>query len=91
MTPAQNTAFNFIRERITATGVCPSYVEISEVLGVASKSVAYRVVDALIREGYLVRGSAGCARSLRLVETELRDVPTAALVAELERRGLILG
>jgi len=91
VTPVQKNALDFIRAQVMSTGVCPSYVEISRQLGVKSKSASYRVVDALIREGYLVRGTAGAARSLRLVESNLRDVPTVALVAELERRGVILG
>lgn len=88
MTPNQHKVFHFIRDRIAETGICPSYDEIGERLGVASKSVAYRVVEALIRDGYLVRGATGAARSLRLADADLRDVPTSALIAELERRGV---
>lgn len=91
MTPAQHKAYSFIRTRIETTGVCPALTEIAGAMGVVSKSNAYRVIDALVRDGFLERGLVGTARNLRLVANDLTSVPTPALVAELERRGVRFG
>lgn len=88
MTPAQQKAYSCIRDSIAATGVCPSLVEIARAMGVKSKSNSYRVIDALVRDGHLVRGVRGTRRSLRLANDNLAHVPTSALMAELERRGV---
>lgn len=91
MTEAQATVYQFIRDRMAATGVCPSLTEIAGAMGVKSKSNAYRVIDALVRDGHIVRGVRGTNRSLRLPREALTHVPTSALIAELERRGVRLG
>lgn len=91
MTPVQAKVLGFIREQINATGICPTREEIAGVMGVVSKSNTQRVIDALVRDGHLLRGKRGSFRSLRLPGVDLTTVNTAALVAELERRGVILG
>lgn len=91
MTPVQVKVFTFIQERIENTQVSPTMEEIAVVMGVKSKSNVCRVIDALVRDGYIVRGAARSARSLRLANDNLRHVSTSALMAELERRGVILG
>lgn len=89
MTPRQQQLFAFICDQIEATGITPSYSEMAAALGLTSKGNIVRLVNALIRDGFLVRGHRGSARSLRLkIEAiELRHVSSSALVAELERRG----
>ncbi|WIA55484.1 hypothetical protein N6H05_21015 [Sphingobium sp. WTD-1] len=91
MTPSQRCAYDFIRDRISSTGVCPALTEIAAAMGVKSKGNAFRVVDALVRDGYLRRGQAGSSRNLRLVGDDLAHVATSSLMAELERRGVRLG
>lgn len=91
MTPVQIKALDFIRDRIAATGVSPSYCEIADAIGGGSKSHAFRVVHELIEDGLLQRGRAGQRRSLRLPEENIFTVPTVTLLAELRRRGVSLG
>jgi SOS-response transcriptional repressor LexA len=91
MTPSQKTALSFIAAQLEATGICPTLDDIANAMGVKSKSNAARVIDALVRDGYLKRGAYGTRRNLRLADINLRDVTTSALMAELERRGVALG
>ena len=91
MTPVQVKVFTFIQERIESTRVCPTLEEIAAVMGVKSKSNVCRVIDRLVRDGYIVRGAAKSARNLRLANDNLCRVSTSALMAELERRGVRLG
>lgn len=91
MTEHQVNLLEFIRQRIEQSGVRPSYVEMCEALGLRSRSAVVRVVDALVREGHLLRAAKGQRRGLTLSGANLRAVPTAALVAELARREYRLG
>lgn len=91
MTPVQIKALDFVRDRIAATGVSPTYLEIADAISAGSKSYAFRVVEQLIDYGALRRGPAGARRSLSLTEPSIFTVPTPALLAELQRRGVRLG
>ena len=54
LTPRMKEAFDFIDGHLTRTGgISPSYDEIAEGLGVASKSSAWRLVSALRERGYI--------------------------------------
>ena len=87
LTPHELRALDFIRDRIAATGSSPTYQEISTELGWSAKSGAHRIVDSLIRQGALVR-RPNTLRGLALADgPRLFTVPTAALRAELARRG----
>lgn len=87
LTPHELRALDFIRNRIAETGIAPTYQEISTEIGWKAKSGAHRVVDALIRQGALVR-RPNTLRGLALADgPRLFTVPTAALRAELARRG----
>lgn len=86
MTPKQAKLLDFIRDRLEATGVAPSYTEMSVYMG-NTRSNCHLMVDRLAREGKLKRvGNAD--RNLRLASPwrSLNDVPTGALRAELARR-----
>ncbi|MEC7931265.1 MAG: hypothetical protein VX205_03060 [Pseudomonadota bacterium] len=91
MTEQQHRTFTFVRDQIMATGVCPSMAEIAEHLNLKSKSNVARVIDALVRDGHLVRGARRSRRNLHLANDNLVHVATSALIAELERRGVRLG
>lgn len=87
LTPLELRALDFIRKRIAETGSAPTYQEISTELGWKAKSGAHRIVDALIRQGVLIR-RPNTLRGLALADgPRLSIVPTAALRAELARRG----
>lgn len=91
MTPRQIRTLDFIREALTETGVCPTYAEIATGIGLRSKSNAHQAVEALVRDGHLLRGERQSDRSLRLPGASLTGVQTPHLVAELRRRGVTLG
>lgn len=88
MTPRQKDCLDFVTRRIGETGIAPSYDEILDELGLSSKSSIARLVEALVDAGHL-RRRPGRARSLELTgkDRDLSAIATAALVAELERRG----
>ncbi|MGB3931332.1 MAG: hypothetical protein WBL20_20505, partial [Sphingobium sp.] len=79
----------FVRARIDATGVSPSYVEMGDALGLRSRSAVFKIVKALIRDGHL-RSNRGRSRGLSLPGVNLRAVATQAMIVELERRGVRL-
>lgn len=86
MTPRQTSALDYIRERIARLGSSPSLTDIGTHLGVA-KSGAWETVSQLIEMGHLVR-RARRAHGLELAgEPDLRVVSSAAMRAELARRG----
>lgn len=88
MTHMQAQALDFIA-RFTREndGVGPSFQELSDELGLKSKSGAYRLVEALVERGRLTR-LPNRARTLRVVPENLFDgIPSHLLVAELARRG----
>jgi SOS-response transcriptional repressor LexA len=91
VTPQQRKAFDYIKGEIDGFGICPTLDQIAHFMGLKSKSNVSRIVDALIRDGYLLRGTTGARRNLRLAGDDLRQVATSALIAELERRGVRLG
>lgn len=69
-------------------GMCPTYQEIMEWLGLRSKSGVHRIITALEERGR-IRRKANRARALDIVHEDpkgLRAFPTVALVAELARR-----
>ena len=86
MTPYQLKVLDFVRARIEARGISPTYDEIRRELGHKSKSSTARIVDALVRQGHLHRQS-GRHHGLSLAARSLAQVPTADLRAELARRG----
>jgi hypothetical protein len=85
MTPQQLAVLDFIRNRLEETGVAPTYDEIMQRFGFASRSRAHRCVGALIQAGKLKR-RAHSPRGLSLPNASLTGVPTGALAAELMRR-----
>ena len=68
MTRQQHALLNFIACYISRTGYSPSYQEMQDALGLASKSSVARLVEALRRRGLVSREHHG-ARSVRLSTT----------------------
>lgn len=66
LTRKQHDLLMFIHERIRETGVCPSYDEMREALGLASKSGVHRLISALEERGF-VRKLANHARSIETI------------------------
>lgn len=87
MTPRQKQVRDFVAAAIERTGCAPSFAEIQAGLGLHSKSGVHRIVTKLVDLGELVRIAGAPTRNLALPGVDLTSVETAALVAELERRG----
>jgi repressor LexA len=89
LTRTQANALAFIAHGIAENGLAPSYEEIGVALGLASKSAVHRLVKCLEERG-AIRRMPGRARAIELCPTRdaLRSFSDAALLAEVERRGL---
>jgi hypothetical protein len=84
---ADTAVLDVVRDRITVAGFCPTIAEIARSAGVSS-SEAHRAIDRLVQAGKLAK-SPRARRGLELVDApDLRLSPTAAIVAELRRRGI---
>lgn len=75
LTRKQHELLMFIHERIKETGVSPSFDEMKEALGLASKSGIHRLITALEERGFL-RRLPHRARAL-----EVTKLPTQATAA----------
>lgn len=88
LTPMQAALLEAIRIN-SADGVGPSYDELRQDLGLASKAGVVRLLRGLRERGY-VRWLPRRARSIEIIsEAErIREFSDAALLAEVKRRGL---
>lgn len=92
MTPRQKELLTFIRDYVDSKGVAPSVQEMTDQLGLASKSNAHRILNWLLSHGYIVR-RAGTHRNIWPAAPvhegmfDLSAIPTSALRNELARRG----
>jgi repressor LexA len=88
LTVKQADLLSFIRV-CAAEGHTPSFVEMQEHMGLASKSGVHRLMAALKERGY-VEQAYHRARSVVALDRKprpLADSETAELIAELTRRG----
>ncbi|MFC1603098.1 transcriptional repressor LexA [Pseudomonadota bacterium] len=83
LTPRQLKTLDFIRRFIASHEYAPSLTEIAQGIGISSKGVAHRYVQALAAAGYLVL-HPGRQRGLELVEdnpAERMSVPLMGSIA----------
>lgn len=80
LTPSQLKILECIKEYIGANGYPPSVRDICAAAGLASPSTAQFHLNALEREGYIVR-DGGRNRSIRLTEPTPSGVPIIGTVA----------
>ncbi len=59
MTPLQSEVYDYVRDVIGDNGISPTYNEIHTVCGLSSVSQAYKVIDSLIKKGYLKKEGHG--------------------------------
>jgi SOS-response transcriptional repressor LexA len=59
MTPIQLEVYDYIKETIKRNDIPPTYNEIQVLCGLSSVSQAYKVVDSLIKKGYLKKEGHG--------------------------------
>jgi SOS-response transcriptional repressor LexA len=73
MTPKQSEVLRVIIDRLDQDGVCPSYEEIKETLGLGSKSRVWQSVDELVKQGFLRRAGPSKKRSLVVLRRPGQD------------------
>lgn len=88
LTQHQSDLLNFLKLSIAENaGVAPTYDEMREAVGLASKSGINRLIVALEERG-LIRRLPGRARAIEIIEhRDLQNVSDKAMAAELEARG----
>lgn len=69
LTDSQRKALQFIRHYVASHGYAPKLQEIAEGIGISSRGVAHRYVQALIDGGY-IEASSGRHRGIRLLDDE---------------------
>ncbi len=79
LTKKQHELLNFINDRLTATGVSPSFDEMKEALDLRSKSGIHRLITALEERGFIRRlpHRARALEVLRLPEGMAADTSPA--------------
>ena len=90
MTPNEIKALDYIRERITVAGYSPTLSEIGVHIGV-SNAGAMKIANALVASSH-IRRTPSKKRGIELMSvTDLRSTGTEAMMAELQRRGIVPG
>jgi repressor LexA len=84
LTAKQHELLNFIHERLSATGVSPSFDEMREALDLKSKSGVHRLISAL-EERQFIRRLPNRARALEVVRMPEVAVPAIAAAAMAAR------
>ncbi|GJD97744.1 LexA family protein [Methylobacterium iners] len=79
LTARQRDLLDFIKQRLAAGLAAPSYEEMSEHLGVSSKSNIFRLIQALVDRGHLYEMPRSRARAIALVP-DGAQAPRAASV-----------
>jgi repressor LexA len=78
LTRKQHDLLCFIHDRLTETGISPSFEEMKDALGLASKSGVHRLISALEERGFIIR-LANRARALEVVKMPERGGETRAV------------
>lgn len=69
LTPQQQKLFTFIKEKIEASGIAPSYLEMQRFMGLASKSGIHRMLEDIEVKGRM-RRLKGKARAMEIIEAK---------------------
>src|SRR5204863_9897041 len=77
LTAKQHELLNFIHDRLSATGVSPSFDEMREALDLKSKSGVHRLISAL-EERQFIRRLPNRARALEVIKMPETMSPTVA-------------
>lgn len=78
LTRKQHDLLMFIHDRLSETGISPSFEEMKEALNLASKSGVHRLISALEERGFIKR-LANRARALEVVKMPDRGGETRAV------------
>jgi len=74
LTKKQHTLLVFINQRLTDTGISPSFDEMKDALGLASKSGIHRLITALQERGF-IRRLPHRARALEVIKLPDATIP----------------
>jgi len=80
LTAKQQQLLMFIHDRLSESGVSPSFDEMKDALGLKSKSGVHRLINALEERGF-IRRMANRARALEVVKLPEAQSSTANVVA----------
>jgi repressor LexA len=83
LTKKQHELLLFINKRLAETGICPSFDEMKESLGLKSKSGVHRLITGLEERGF-IRRLAHRARALEVARLPENMNPTPVTVAAKE-------
>ena len=83
LTKKQHELLLFINKRLGETGICPSFDEMKESLGLKSKSGVHRLITGLEERGF-IRRLAHRARALEVARLPENMAPNAAQAAAME-------
>src|SRR5258708_40017648 len=77
LTRKQHQLLLFINQRLNASGICPSFDEMKDALGLKSKSGIHRLISGLEERGFIRRLAhrARALRGLRLPEGAANPEP----------------
>jgi SOS-response transcriptional repressor LexA len=92
LTEMQVRIYEHIHERITTTGICPTYREMGRTFNLTSYAAVHGAVCRLVERGYLRKVGSGRARSLVLIDVEgaiPRGVKNALEALEAQARALV--
>ncbi|MBL4595215.1 MAG: transcriptional repressor LexA [Robiginitomaculum sp.] len=78
LTAKQHALLVFINQRLTDTGVSPSFDEMKDALGLASKSGIHRLITALEERGF-IRRLAHRARALEVIKLPEASIPAQTI------------
>lgn len=67
LTAKEYDVYTFYKDKISATGICPSYDEVSANFGFSSRSTVHRYLSQLEDKGY-VRRLKSRARAIEVIE-----------------------
>lgn len=90
MTPKQSELLDFIKAYTAEHGCSPSFEEMMHGLGLKSKSGVHRLLASLKEQGCISRKTFRSG-AVVVLDYNLDHIPTSALVAALEARGIVLG
>ena len=87
LTKKQHELLMFINQRLTATGVAPSFDEMKDALNLRSKSGIHRLISGLEERGFIRRlpHRARALEVVKLPEESAAPVPGYAVCREAER------
>lgn len=80
ITPSEQKTLKFIHQHIEQNDYAPSYAEIALGIGIKSKGVAHRYVQALIDKGYL-NHTPGQHHGLEITQPNISSIPLLGKIA----------